>query len=294
MSSDPTLDDSDGDGLLDHVDCHPLLIEELSYCLEPNYDFDYIRIQNDESRLYGGYQGWWHRGELDDKFLINYYEYVNSMDYRIGGWGCGLIAASDFEIFMSQQRGYIHPYQKTVNWNSNGVVDMDSYRSYVEYNCKHIYLLSDYLQSYVLGVSPFSISNGIKEFLFTNGNHYAYVKWSPSMNDYELINTIEKMIQDNVPVIFSYYYKKDDLTLYYSYENAKNGLTGDGYSWDTNSHYMTIYGYTKYLKPNSNQYSYILEVVSWGKHYFIDYDEFKENISYTTNILEVDLTRWEN
>ena len=50
---------------------------------------------------------------------------------------------------------------------------------------------------------------------------------------------------------------------------------------------MTIIGYTKYLKYDGLSYSYILEVVSWGKIYYINYDEYAEKLSYFSNILEI-------
>ena len=68
-----------------------------------------------------------------------------------------------------------------------------------------------------------------------------------------------------------------------SYENARNR----GESASVNSHYMTIIGYSKYLKDDGLEYEYILKVVSWGGIYFINYDDYAKKLSYFSNILEV-------
>ena len=53
------------------------------------------------------------------------------------------------------------------------------------------------------------------------------------------------------------------------------------------SHYMTVIGYVKYLKDDGINYSYILEVVSWGKIYYINYDEYAKKLNWFSNILEI-------
>ncbi len=94
------------------------------------------------------------------------------------------------------------------------------------------------------------------------------------------------MISRNLPVAFAYYSfdDSDEITLYYDLKSAeiKNQNAAS-----TNSHYMTIIGYSKYLKEDGINYRCILKVVSWGQIYYIDYDKYADKLSYFSNILEI-------
>ena len=95
------------------------------------------------------------------------------------------------------------------------------------------------------------------------------------------------MISEGYPAIISYHNPSRPL---YLYKNLNDAIAVNQRGAGVNpieSHYMTIIGYYKYYKENSNHYSYILRVVSWGKEYFINYDEYRENISYINNVLEI-------
>ena len=104
-----------------------------------------------------------------------------------------------------------------------------------------------------------------------------------------IANKIETMISRDLPVVFSFYTsgnsKEDRLKLYTELEYAKE--KDDNNLESVNSHYMTIIGYSKYIKDDGISYSYILKVVSWGDIYYIDYDEYADKINYFTNILEI-------
>ena len=55
----------------------------------------------------------------------------------------------------------------------------------------------------------------------------------------------------------------------------------------TPSHYMTIIGLYRCASDQPLQYKYVLEVVSWGQVYYIDYDMYVKNLNYFSNILSV-------
>ena len=48
----------------------------------------------------------------------------------------------------------------------------------------------------------------------------------------------------------------------------------------TGSHYMTIIGLYKWPSQQPWKYKYILEVVSWGEDYYIDFDEYAPTLDY--------------
>lgn len=53
------------------------------------------------------------------------------------------------------------------------------------------------------------------------------------------------------------------------------------------SHYMIIIGLYKYVGERSLQYEYILEVVSWGEVYYIDFDMYAKKLNWFSNIMSV-------
>lgn len=100
-----------------------------------------------------------------------------------------------------------------------------------------------------------------------------------------VLETMEDMLNDNIPVVFAYYdFGDENVSLYTSFEDAKD-MPHEASG--INSHYMTVVGLYKYADKNPMNYKYILEVVSWGDVYYIDYDEYAEKLSYFTNILSV-------
>ncbi len=102
----------------------------------------------------------------------------------------------------------------------------------------------------------------------------------------KIARKIETMVSKNLPVVFSYYSFNDDdeIMLYSNWTIAKENVK---IKKSTNSHYMTIIGYYKYLGKDDKNCSYILKVVSWGEIYYINYDKYADKLSYFSNILEV-------
>lgn len=91
-------------------------------------------------------------------------------------------------------------------------------------------------------------------------------------------------------MVFAYYrcnpFNLDGYKLNF-YDNLKDVKTGENCIPRTDSHYMTVVGLYKYADKNPMDYKYILEVVSWGEIYYIDYDEYADKLSYVSNILSV-------
>ena len=289
-NSDPTIVDSDGDGIPDNEDPHPMKKEKIEVALNNIYGIDYLSVGG----LDGGYQGWWPDiyGDYDETIAGNwggYYNYVLDPNYRISHFGCGLIAMTDLELYLAQQNGYYIPHNEYPYPNGGYIIDKDKYMRLVEYNRDNVYYLSDYFYNFKIGVTPVDMVRGIENFLVYNGEADGDASWMYFDEGADPIKTIERMISENIPIVFSYYVDGLKIPLYYSEENAINHLTDTGYATSTNSHYMTIIGYTKYLDPDSNHYRYVLKVVSWGKIYYINFDEYVDYMNLYTSILEISI-----
>ncbi|MCR5129324.1 MAG: C39 family peptidase [Lachnospiraceae bacterium] len=201
--------------------------------------------------------------------------------------GCGVVAMSDLELYFTQQNsGYKAPHQ-SINYNeSDGLISKSDYMDYAEYNRDFVYKLLAHPVSYVGGVAPWDMENEMGYYLKENGYPYQSVNWEPTSNSNLLIQKIKAMIDNGIPVVFSY----DDSEPLFMYGSIEQAKTASEEAFDNycRSHYMTIIGYTKYLKEDGKTYGYILKIVSWGNIYYVNYDQYTKTwLDFTSNILEI-------
>ena len=299
MNSDPTRKDTDGDGIGDKEDKNPWVADMVSNELSNKYSgIRYLKFKDidNEDDVHGGDQGWWsERTDLSpDGIWERYEDYVLFPDYRMEIAGCGVIAMTDAELYLTQQHdGYSAPLNSSIEYDhETGEIEKDKYMSYAEFNRDNVYHLGDDLLHYNTGVLPTNMVSGMRYYLLWNEHPYTGVTWAPfcvgkSDAKAKVASTIETMISRDLPVVFSYYSSQESVRLYYERADAEAKTNNEDKFYPTNSHYMTIIGYSKYLKDDGIGYSYVLEVVSWGKIYYINYDEYAEKLSWFSNILEI-------
>ncbi len=290
MRSNPTKKDTDDDGVGDKDDPNPTFAEQVSKDLANIYsNLEYLNVDG----LAGGRQNWWlDRINLNPQNIWEEYEdYILNSNYRMGTMGCGVIAMTDIELYMTQQNtGYSAPLQAIEYNQSTGLIEKDNYMKYAEYNRDYLYYLGDNTLNYLTGVLPASMEVGIEYYLEHNNHQYKNATWAPycggkSDTKVGIANKIETMISRNLPVAFAYVSFDDEIRLYKNLKSAETTNISD--SRGTNGHYMTIIGYSKYLQDDGINYRYILKVVSWGEIFYIDYDEYADKLSYFSNILEI-------
>lgn len=304
LHSNPVEKDSDGDGIEDKEDAAPWIADYLEGHLENAYfntsNFEakkYVRVQKYDSVdcLNGGNQDWWQmKFKLEEKDGIEDFRSIMKIpEYRMWKLGCGVVAMTDMELFLTQQNeGYKAPLQDIAYDKETGIISNDDYMKYAEYNRDNIYYLGGNYVNKRIGVLPGSMEAGLAYYLRTNNHLYTNVKWAPYSEMFRYAKnqtalTIEDMIDRNIPVVFSYHTfdKNEYLHLYRNIASAR-AMNMKDYE-RTVSHYMTIVGYQKYIDDTSMDYHYILKVVSWGEVYYVNYDEYMQKLSYVTNILSV-------
>ena len=306
MRSYPHLPNSDGDDLDDAVDDRPLMADMVKVAkLDSNASDHYLNIvKSDGTTYYGGDQGWWEDkaifqeggGELIGQLKLEYDKY-----YRLWHMGCGTIAMSDAELYMTiQNSDYCLSVTNTFDsdFQKTGLCKKDAYQEYIEKMYDTKYAIEGDVVNRNAGLYPWKMERGFSDFLKVNSNPSTNVKWARySMATYEkekrdIVNEIERMLNEDIPVVFSYntFDYDDNIILYDSIQGARNntGEDEDGTApASTPSHYMTIIGLYRYASERPLQYKYILEVVSWGQVYYIDYDMYAKNLNYFSNILSV-------
>lgn len=273
---------------------------EASYIAHLNSRYDgveYIRIQQNEGSFSnGGNQNWWSQ-RTQIKNGLNYKDFHRDQNYRLWKLGCGIIAMCDAEIFLTQadpESRPMDPHRDIAYDPNTGMVQVSDYMSFIENKMKTYPIPGDRLH-YITGLIPYKMRSGLKSFLKANRYQYTSVQWAPywlygkARKKRLILEDIERMLQDNLPVVFSYYSfdKNRKIGLYSSLESAIDRDTPDPHRTDINSHYMTIIGLYRYSANDSSEDKYILKVVSWGNIYYIRYDEYGSGLSYFSNILKI-------
>lgn len=305
MYSDPTIPDTDGDDILDGIDDNPSLANEVVIELEDNHGFQYLNIVDENGHFTdAGNQDWWSDKTINTEY--NLLNFLTDINMRLSHMGCGVIAMTDLEIYLAQKNGYSFTYPKDTSKFSEttnapiydattGCMDREEYMSYVEYNslCKYALLA---LAQYKTGVYSIDMVRHIRDFLKHNDDEHQQVSWAPytllraTNEKIAVAEQMEVMLTENIPVVFSYHTFSDSddnkLPLYYSAEGARSKDDNDVYQY-VSSHYMTVIGLIKYLNEDGTAYDYVMKVTSWGKIYYINYQEYSKNFSTFSNILSI-------
>lgn len=298
LRSNPTKKDSDNDGIKDADDRFPWKADSITIELKNKFsNCDYLNIVDpDGTRLNGGNQGWWKSNDpspSEKKWDI----FKKDINHRIHKMGCGVVAMTDLEIYLTQQNaGYdFLPSSSSVRYNeATGEINYDTYKKCIENNSELRYRLGDPI-NFVSGVTPMDMKNSLSKYLRNNNSIHKNVQWAPywledaKMQSIHVEGKIEEMLKKDLPVVFAYNTfsrsNDDKIKLYLELEDA---IEEKGYCDTYKSHYMTIIGVTKCIKENGTGYDCFLKVVSCGKMYYIRYDDYSMHMDYFCNILSID------
>ena len=288
LRSDPTTKDSDLDGIDDSDDDYPwkcdvFIIEQLGLP-------DYLNISDG----HGGNQEWW-RSKIKTKYS-GYIGFKKDKYFRLTNYGCGVIAMSDLELYLTYRNKNFKLSYGNINISNNNFSKKD-YMKYVE-KLKPDSLTIHSLESlpgYVINLDPGDMEIGLSDYLDKNKFYYSWVEWARYGFDdstSQKINVLEdtkNMLKKDIPVVFSYYDKKTGIKMYKDLSDMKNYLdknkNNPTASATPKSHYMTIIGVMKIYVNGS--YKKILKVVSWGEIYYISYDDYAKHLNFFSNILSV-------
>ena len=284
MSSDPTKPDTDGDGLDDDDDLYPMKSECLEITVDNCFNFEFIKIDQYD----GGDQNWWMSQE-EFEILSNegkLHNYNNNENYRTRYGGCGLVAASDLEIYLAQNSNYQRsPIQAIPSYGNDGVISKMDYMNYVNNNRDNVYFLDEGLIGFYAGLAIGYLESGFKNYLVYNCGKNIFVKWGDSNNPEIVLRTIKKMINDDHPVVCSYYSPKKHILYFYKTTKDASNNSKQNYDLSATGHYFTIIGYVRYYDAENNT-KYLLKVASNGGVYYVNYDVFSAELSTQSNILE--------
>lgn len=251
----------------------------------------YLKIAGDDGKIYdGGNQGWWTDKVTTGDDTVG--RLFKDSYYRLVKIGCGTVAMSDAELYLTLQNsgyGLDVPTSFDGEFRRTGVCRIEAYRDYLEQMYAAKYAVNDV----IAGLHPAAMQRGLGSFLKANNSAYGRVKWARYgriagvMRKQKILDEIERMLKEDIPVVFSYHsFLKKEIRLYTSLHNAKEHVKTEGDGRAT-SHYMTIIGLYRYPVGQQQDDRYILKVVSWGSVYYIDYEMYARKLDYFSNILSV-------
>ena len=243
-------------------------------------------------RLHGGNQNWW-LNQVEKRpgkgFLAPYRLGRREEAYRLARLGCGVIAMTDLELYLKRRKPPELQAGEEIN-NAEELTQKD-YETYAMQKWRSSYGISKSLLNYYTGLYPWKMVKGLRTFL-KNGNFSgSIVKWAPFLtapmeNRRELtLKAIEDMLKEDYPVVFAYHTftpKRHSLHLYAELKRALMKEKSERGDDEIASHYMTAIGLIR------SESDYVLRVESWGRIYYVRYEEYARKLNYFSNILLIE------
>lgn len=294
MRSNPANADTDGDGITDDVDTMPWAMDHYTVVSLDN-QYESARYLDIDGQYEGGNQEWWKaKAETKDQKEFTDAEYMQMLKsdkyYRLWQMGCGVIALSDVELYMTTQNSGYSLSLSDKFTNANGVCTQADYMDYVEKLYDNKYRVEGNIIN-IYTLYPWRMESGLTEFLTKNNSPYRNVTWAKfgSVEQTAILTDISTMLSNNIPVVFSYYTasKEEDECIKMYTDLMKIPNSPDESDSSQKAHYMTITGLEKYWNPNEKKYKYAMKIVSWGKVYYADLSSYMAVMDYFTNYLSV-------
>ncbi len=228
---------------------------------------NYINVlEEDGSLSFGGNQGW----------VVKDSEKKRSRNNIIRKFGCGLVSAVDIVAYM----------EKNSQGESGTGEDMGRPLTVAEYRDRlHELERRIFHVSYWLGVPGTRLARRMNRLFRKKKMPY---KASWGMSGKKLLARVRDMLDNDIPVTLGIgpgFFRKDRVHLYVL-QLEKDGPLRSGnlrYSLkrrgSTKDHYVTITGL---LEDNEKVY---FEISSWGRKYYIDYDEYTGYVKKCDNYI---------
>lgn len=266
--------------------------------LKSSFSDHYLTIAGQGGPVYyGGNQSWWQDKVTTGDDMGHDQRLQEDRYYRLWRIGCGIIAMSDAELYLTLQgSGYrlSVPDPFGDQFRQTGWCPIDAYRDYIEQMYDTKYAITGGFVNRRAGLYPWKMAGGLRDFLTANGCAGKKVTWAANgrifgrIKKRKVLDEVERMLREDIPVVFSYHsFAGDQIILYDSIQEAADNASRSDAPASADSHYMTIIGLYKSPGGRPGQYEYFLQVVSWGRVYYINYEQYAKKLDYFSNILSV-------
>ncbi|MDF2941606.1 MAG: hypothetical protein K0S01_464 [Herbinix sp.] len=248
---------------------------------------DYVPVVKDADTFYGGSQMWFPE------------KHWYSKDYILHNYGCGTIATADMFLYLALQNKDLKTPITELALQGEPKVNYSNYDPYVRT------IHDNYTKTrHIIAVLGPAIASAINSYSSSYGLHY-HASWKWSLTYYDMYELIEEMLHKDIPVILSIgpntpklwgkkgipFYERREIDYQ---ENAdQNPEVGKPYYYkmvkqNVNGHYVTVTGLIKDVVTER----IMLRISSWGKQYYINYEEYRDYIennsgTFTSSIVYV-------
>ena len=214
-------------------------------------------LEEDGSVSFGGNQGW----------VVKDSEKKHSRNNIIRKFGCGMISGVD--IFTYMEGG-----------DTETPLTIDEYREHLHELERRVFHVS-----YWLGVPGTRLARRMNR-LFRKKKMPFKASWG--MSGKKLLGRVREMLENDIPVTLGIgpgFFSKERVELYVMHLDKEGPFVNGNLRYSlrkkgsTKDHYVTITGL---LEDEEHTY---FEISSWGRKYFIDYNEFDSYVRKHDNYI---------
>ncbi|MDF2906954.1 MAG: hypothetical protein K0R34_2275 [Herbinix sp.] len=240
---------------------------------------EYVPILKDNSIYYGGSQMWFSDQQRYSK------------DYILHNYGCGTIATADLLLYLSLQK---KSYKTTVT----ELVIIEDKINYIDYISYLRSINDEYTKTrrHLAVLGP-TIASAINSYSNKFGLGLK-ASWKWSLNYYDMYELIEEMLWKDFPVILAIgpntpnlwgkkgipFYELKEIDYQEPKENpqetteeASKPYYYHAIQQNINGHYVMVTGLIK----DEVTGRIMLRISSWGKQYYINYEEYRDYVDNT-------------
>ena len=251
---------------------------------------NYVPIIKSNDIYYGGSQMW---------FPANH---VFSKDYILHNYGCGTIATADLFLYLALKSSIYRSLETEIAFRGSTLIYHENYEAYVRT------VNNQYTKTRrFLAVFGTRIAHVINEYSDSYGFGYKAF-WKTGLSYYDMLEMMEEMLLQDIPVILSIgpntpmFWGHKGVPFYIireiEYPPVKQPAADEAAPSDTpaaapekkdngkkpyyyktvvpevHGHYVTVTGVIKDDITNR----IMLKISSWGKQYYINYEEYRDYI----------------
>lgn len=253
-------------------------------------DPNYVPVIKDNTVYYGGSQMWFSP------------QNKHSKDYILHNYGCGTIAAADLFLYLALRNELLRSPETDIAIDDSMSVQYRNYDAYVRYINDQYTKTRRYLA--VLGPK---LAWAINSYSKAYSLGYR-ASWKMTLGYYDMYELISEMLYHDIPVILSIgpntpklwgkkgidFYQRKEVVKPIPSPSSDGAIPLPGTENKTNAHTVVQYELQPIVKAINGHYvtvtglikdeyagRILLSISSWGKKYYIDYEEYRD---YVDNI----------
>lgn len=218
---------------------------------------EYICISHPDGLSYGGNQNWFSK----DKWM--------SREYILRKWGCGVVAIGDLFLYLAKENRMYATGVTSLARMDRHRLDWNDYKNYL------LYLANTYAVVMPRGMNGFAVAAAVRRYCVKYRIPMT-IAWKGFLDDQQMLRVMKKMLKEDLPVILAigpntpFVFRGKGIPFYTMAANGELILSGNQ---AVHSHFVTVTGI---LGRKHKQV--LLRISSWGKEYYIDYQEYRNYV----------------